>query len=268
MADPITDPRLAGERLLAFAREGRLAQRVWHAEEDGREVACLLGAAAGINNADQCPASLMPKWLALALPPLFDGQTTAPAMSFARRWGEAMIRPEWTLIDWDAVRTEWLAFVVQQAKDASARVAYAAAADAAAAAAAASSAAAADAADAAAYAAAAAASYAYAHAERAARDDQADKLMDAIERKMQSLARQRLKARCCSTCRRPLQPGGTWRFCSTACENVSRGQCVADNAKRTTFLLNLYDQLERETRAWLRADLRRQIDAELAKETP
>lgn len=87
------------------------------------------------------------------------------------------------------------------------------------------------------------------------------------ERKMQSLERQRLKARCCSTCRRPLQPGGTWRFCSTACENVSRGQCVADNAKRTTFLLNLYDKLERETRAWLRADLRRQIDAELAKET-
>ena len=118
--DAITDPRMAGERLLAFARENRLVQLAWHAEKDGREVACLLGAAAGITDVTECPASLMPQWMAHALPGLFDGQTKAHAMTFARRWGEAMICPEWKRIDWDTVRSEWMAFVVQQARDAAA----------------------------------------------------------------------------------------------------------------------------------------------------
>ncbi|MFO0393990.1 MAG: hypothetical protein ACK52I_06875 [Pseudomonadota bacterium] len=163
MADPISDPLIAGERLLAFAREGRLVQRVWHDEEDGREIACLLGAAAGIDDPDECTASLMPAWVAHALPGLFDGQTEAHAQTFARRWGEAMIRDEWARIDWDAVRAEWLKFVVQQAKDAAA---YAAAARAAARADAAADAA--DASYAAAYAAAASAAAARAAAAAAA----------------------------------------------------------------------------------------------------
>lgn len=157
----INDPKQAGERLLTYAREGRLAQRTWHDEKDGREVACLLGAAAGISDEDECPASLMPAWLAHALPSLFDGQSMAHAMTFARRWGEAMILPEWVRIDWDAVRGEWMAFVVKQAQDAAADVAAKAAR------AAAARAAARDA----------------AHA--AARDAQADALMAAIERAME-----------------------------------------------------------------------------------
>jgi hypothetical protein len=185
---------------------------VWHDKRDGREIACLLGAAARIDDADQCPASLMPAWVAMALPSLFDGQTQAHAIAFARRWGEAMVRPEWRRIDWDAVRTQWLAFVVQQAKDAAAD----ASADAAAAATAADAAdAAADAdarsaayaaAHAAAYAAAASASagsarsaayaaadadyaayaaYAAAYAARDARNAQGSALMNAIEKSME-----------------------------------------------------------------------------------
>ena len=155
----ITNPKQAGERLLQFAREGRLVQGVWHDEEDGREVACLLGAAAGIEEADQCPASLMPAWVAWALPGLWDGQTPAHAQTFARRWGEAMVRPEWTRIDWSTVHGEWLAFVLQQARAAATRAAQAAAiADA----------------------------YAYDYAVRAAaRDAQADALMNAIEKAME-----------------------------------------------------------------------------------
>lgn len=173
----VTDPKQAGERLLTFAREGRLVQGAWHDEESGREVACLLGAAAGISEAAQCPVSLMPKWMALALPGLFDGQTAAHAQSFARRWGEAMIRPAWTRIDWDAVQSQWMAFLVRQAKDAAS-----AAFDAAASADAARAAAARAAADAAyaAYAACAARA-----ASAAARDAQADALMDAIESAME-----------------------------------------------------------------------------------
>ena len=171
--DPITDPRLAGERLLAFARDGRLVQSVWHDEEDGREIACLLGAAAGIDDVPQCPASLMPKWTAWALPGLFDGQSKAHAITFAIRWGKAMVRPEWRRIDWDAVRNEWLAFVVQQAQDAA--DAHAAAASAASAAAAyAAHAAAASAAAAAAYAAACAAAEAAAATFSDADDDDVD----------------------------------------------------------------------------------------------
>ncbi len=181
MADPITDPKQAGERLLAFEREGRLVRGTWHGERDGREVACLLGAAAGINNADQCPASLMPSWVALALPSLFDGQSKEHAVAFAIRWGEAMVRPEWTMIDWDAVRAEWLAFVVQQGQDAAAAASDYAAADAAAAAAS-------YAADAAYHAAYACAPYDAAdaadHVGYAARDAQADALMDAIKKAM------------------------------------------------------------------------------------
>lgn len=196
--DIITDPKQAGERLLTFAREGRLVQGAWHRVEDGREIACLLGAAAGIDDAKRCPASLMPKWVAWALPGLFDGPRKVHAIAFAIRWGEAMIRDEWVRIDWDAVRREWMAFVVKQAKDAAAAArtahasAYAIAADAAAvyAASDASNAShAADAAYAAARAAYADAEYAYAahaaHAACTAHAAQADALMAAIERAME-----------------------------------------------------------------------------------
>lgn len=197
--DAITDPKQAGERLLQFAREGRLRRTVWRAEVDGREVACLLGAAAGIEGVKQCPASLMPQWLAWALPGLFDGQTPAHAMTFACRWGEAMVRDEWPRIDWDAVRGEWMVFIVQQAEDA----AYDVYSSCAALFATRSADHAADAANAASYAAEAAAahaaraSYAADAAARAAdadaadaaradaRDAQADALMDAIERAME-----------------------------------------------------------------------------------
>ena len=148
-------------------------QNAWHDEQDGREVACLLGAAAGIDGPDECHASLMPAWVAHALPGLFDGQSEAHAITFAIRWGKAMVRPEWRRIDWDAVRNEWLAFVVQQAQDAA--DAHAAAASAASAAAAyAAHAAAASAAAAAAYAAACAAAEAAAATFSDADDDDVD----------------------------------------------------------------------------------------------
>jgi hypothetical protein len=190
----ITDSRQAGERLMTYAREGRLVQGAWQDEHDGREVACLLGAAAGITGAQQCPASLMPSWVAHALPALFDGQTWEHAQTFARRWGEAMTRPEWASIAWDDVRAEWMAFVVSQAKNAAAYAAADAAADAVAYAAAAAYAAAkyadADAAVAAARYAAAADAAAARDAARdaaraAARDAQADALMAEIERAME-----------------------------------------------------------------------------------
>lgn len=92
------------------------------------------------------------------------------------------------------------------------------------------------------------------------------------ERKMQSLERQRGKARHCSTCKRALTNSSSWGYCSTSCETAARTRNHSadkshNEAVRTSKLLALYDEFERETRAWLRDDLRRQIDAELAKET-
>ena len=167
----VTDPKQAGERLLQFVREGRLVQGEWLGKEDGREIACLLGAAAGIDEATQCPASLMPQWVAHALPGLFDGQSHPHAQTFARRWGEAMLRDEWRSIDWDAVRGEWLAFIVKQAKVAAAAALPPSA----------------DAAAYAAYVAYAATRAAYTDAEYAytAHDAQADALMNAIEKAME-----------------------------------------------------------------------------------
>ena len=203
----VTDPKQAGERLLQFVREGRLVQGEWLGKEDGREIACLLGAAVGISAPTECPASLMPAWLAHALPSLFDGQTEAHAQTFAIRWGEAMVRPEWQRISWGEVRAEWMAFIVKQAKDAAASASLGAKEYAADAKAEAASAAAADHAAANAYAsaraaaasakaAAKAAAYAKVYdrydrydswvvAYDAARDAQADALMDAIERAME-----------------------------------------------------------------------------------
>ena len=149
-------------------------QNAWHDEQDGREVACLLGAAAGIDGPDECHASLMPAWVAHALPGLFDGQSEAHAITFAIRWGKAMVRPEWRRIDWDAVRNEWLAFVVQQAQDAADAHAAAASAASAYAAHAAAASAASAASAAAAYAAACAAAEAAAATFSDADDDDVD----------------------------------------------------------------------------------------------
>lgn len=113
----ITDPKQAGERLLAFVREGRLVRGTWRDVRNGREYACHLGAAAGIVGASNCPESLMPAWVAEALPALFDEQTHHHGMVIARRWGEAMVRDQWSRIDWDKVRGEWMAFMLNQAQD-------------------------------------------------------------------------------------------------------------------------------------------------------
>jgi hypothetical protein len=111
----ITDPRQAGERLLKFVNEDRLVQGSWSTTRDGREMACLLGAAADIRGSSTCPASLMPQWMAHALPGMFDALRTKHSQAFALSFGEAMMQPAWEHIRWDRVKDAILAFCVQQA---------------------------------------------------------------------------------------------------------------------------------------------------------
>jgi hypothetical protein len=61
-----------------------LIQAGWHKEEDGRQLACALGVLGDdVNKPRDCPASVMPRWLAQMVPWFFDRM----AFDDAKRWG-------------------------------------------------------------------------------------------------------------------------------------------------------------------------------------
>lgn len=76
----------AFDRYRAFLDEGRLIQGGWHQEQDGRQLACALGVLGQeVSSSRDCPAQIMPRWLAQMVPWFFDGQTTEDA----NQWGLA-----------------------------------------------------------------------------------------------------------------------------------------------------------------------------------
>ena len=107
----------AAEQMTAFARDGRLIQNAWHGEREGRELACLLGAIGPeVKSPEDCPASVMPAWLAHLLPTLFDGVRPERAADFGLRFAAALrVKPVA-----DAVRDRWLVRVVEFARAAAA----------------------------------------------------------------------------------------------------------------------------------------------------
>jgi hypothetical protein len=61
-----------------------LVQGVWNSEQDGRHVACALGVLGpDVDSVSDCPASVMPRWLAQMVPWLFDAQSEEEAFA----WG-------------------------------------------------------------------------------------------------------------------------------------------------------------------------------------
>jgi hypothetical protein len=75
---------LAFDRYKAFFDADALIQNGWHESKDGRQLACGLGALdPEINKPSDCPASVMPRWLAQMVPWLFDGMDFADA----KDWG-------------------------------------------------------------------------------------------------------------------------------------------------------------------------------------
>ncbi|MUO70085.1 hypothetical protein [Agrobacterium vitis] len=99
------------ERLSTFAAEGRIIRGVWHrTAEDGRELACLLGAlGSDISSSADCPADVMPRWLA-GLTPSIDDNTSEEAWSgIIARYAAASKR--WHALDgaaWRRVQVEVL----------------------------------------------------------------------------------------------------------------------------------------------------------------
>ncbi|MGY2734925.1 hypothetical protein [Sphingomonas sp. UYP23] len=72
------------ERYQAALATGALKQGVWNSEQDGRHVACALGVLGDkVSSASQCPATVMPRWLAQMVPWLFDNQAEDKALA----WG-------------------------------------------------------------------------------------------------------------------------------------------------------------------------------------
>jgi hypothetical protein len=75
----------AYDRYHAALTGNALVQGAWNTEQDGRHVACALGVLGpNVSGTGDCPATVMPRWLAQMVPWLFDAQT--PEDAFA--WGE------------------------------------------------------------------------------------------------------------------------------------------------------------------------------------
>lgn len=122
MTIEITAPTIheaAFNSLQAHITEGRLAQGTWGRVKDGKNVACLLGAAAGITDAGDCPAALMPPWLAHLTPVLFDGLPKAAVTPTASRYAYCM--RYWgkiTADGWERILARYLIRAIDQAVDA------------------------------------------------------------------------------------------------------------------------------------------------------
>ena len=84
----MTTAQTAAEAYLRYKSAldaGLVIQGSWHAEQDGRQLACALGTLGpDVQSPKDCPSSVMPPWLAQMVPWFFDRQKEADALA----WGE------------------------------------------------------------------------------------------------------------------------------------------------------------------------------------
>ena len=98
--------------------EGRISQGFWRNNgDDGREMVCALAAfGPDINGSGDCPADLMPQWLAELVPNIDDGIDLADVPWFA---GGLIERArKWHVLDaeaWGRIRTGFLIAAIRQA---------------------------------------------------------------------------------------------------------------------------------------------------------
>src|SRR6185312_10824868 len=115
----------ASRGILAACDAGTLVQGQWHAREEGREIACLLGSMhPGVRSSEDCNGDLMPLWLAKLTPALFDGIAPEHIYSIARRYGGLVAR--WHVLkheQWESLLTTFLVRTIDEAVDAARPVA-------------------------------------------------------------------------------------------------------------------------------------------------
>ena len=108
----------ASTAILAAVATGTLVQGKWHDPgADGRHLACLLGSIhSEMKEAADCPADLMPLWMAELTVTLFDRVPAAEIYRIARRYGGLVAR--WHALDaagWDAVLRRFLVRAIDDA---------------------------------------------------------------------------------------------------------------------------------------------------------
>ena len=85
-----------------------LTQGEWHTERDGRQLACALGVIGPeIEGPSQCPATIMPRWLAQMVPGFFDRQKAEDAFAWGKGFTAELARldgnvPFNVIHDWHA----------------------------------------------------------------------------------------------------------------------------------------------------------------------
>ena len=85
-----------------------LVQGQWQTKaDDGRQLACALGVIGNIHSAGECPAQIMPRWLAQMTVWLFDGQKADDAFAWGERFYAEIARlngavPFSVIHDWQA----------------------------------------------------------------------------------------------------------------------------------------------------------------------
>jgi hypothetical protein len=106
--------------------EGRIIQGKWSRKDvQGRHLVCALAAFGDgdINNTGDCPADLMPRWLAEIVPTIDDGLALDRIHWFT---GELVSRArKWHILDdtaWDRIRTGFMVACIRQALDSAAPV--------------------------------------------------------------------------------------------------------------------------------------------------
>lgn len=110
----------AFERYQAFQQDGRLVQGSWHQERDGRQLACGLGVLGDdVTSARDCPAAVMPRWLARMVPWFFDRQNYDDAISWGFDFYAELKRlggqvPFEVVYDWQANYVTTLAIEVSE----------------------------------------------------------------------------------------------------------------------------------------------------------
>ena len=91
-----------------FLARDALVQSSWHTEKDGRQLACALGVLGdNLNGVRDCPAQVMPRWLAQHVVWFFDGQNIDDAKDWGARFYAELARvngnvPFSVVHDWQA----------------------------------------------------------------------------------------------------------------------------------------------------------------------
>lgn len=119
MAETATLTRIGRIDLAEKAwKEGRIIQGNWRRNGGGgREMVCALAAfGPDINGSGDCPADLMPPWLAALVPSIDDGITASEVPWFA---GELIARARrWHILDdaaWERIRTGFMIAGIKRA---------------------------------------------------------------------------------------------------------------------------------------------------------